>query len=72
MFSTADDEEPVMKKHKEQLAYLQSEEFQKILNAKSKHTGVLKEVILKNVFLLVQNRGVTFLDCLFGCATTFR
>ncbi|XP_040199341.1 protein MCM10 homolog [Rana temporaria] len=39
----ADDEEPVMKKHKEQLAYLQSEEFQKILNAKSKHTGVLKE-----------------------------
>lgn len=39
----ADDEEPAMKKHKEQLAYLQSEEFQKILNAKSKHTGVLKE-----------------------------
>ncbi|XP_072257865.1 protein MCM10 homolog [Pyxicephalus adspersus] len=37
------DEEPAMKRHKEQLAYLQSEEFQKILKAKSKHTGVLKE-----------------------------
>ncbi|KAM5172155.1 protein MCM10 homolog [Mantella aurantiaca] len=37
------DEEPAMKRHKEQLSYLQSEEFQKILKAKSKHTGVLKE-----------------------------
>ncbi|KAM4748915.1 protein MCM10 homolog [Rhinophrynus dorsalis] len=40
----ADDNEPAMKKHREQLAYLESEEFKKILNAKSKHTGVLKEV----------------------------
>ncbi|CAI9548537.1 unnamed protein product [Staurois parvus] len=39
----ADDEEPAMKRYKEQLAYSQSEEFQKILKAKSKHTGVLKE-----------------------------
>ncbi|XP_063782961.1 protein MCM10 homolog [Pseudophryne corroboree] len=39
----ADDSEPAMKRHREQLAYLQSEEFQKILKAKSKHTGVLKE-----------------------------
>ncbi|KAM9311758.1 protein MCM10 homolog [Gastrophryne carolinensis] len=39
----ADEAEPAMKRHKEQLAYLQSEEFQKILKAKSKHTGVLKE-----------------------------
>ncbi|XP_068132237.1 protein MCM10 homolog [Hyperolius riggenbachi] len=38
-----DEVEPAMKKHKEQLAYLQSEEFQKILKAKSKHTGVVKE-----------------------------
>uniref|UniRef100_A0A8C9ESE3 Replication factor Mcm10 C-terminal domain-containing protein n=1 Tax=Pavo cristatus TaxID=9049 RepID=A0A8C9ESE3_PAVCR len=36
-------EEPAQKKRREQLAYLQSEEFQKILNAKSKHTSVLKE-----------------------------
>ncbi|XP_063180500.1 protein MCM10 homolog [Chroicocephalus ridibundus] len=35
--------EPVQKKRREQLAYLESEEFQKILNAKSKHTDVLKE-----------------------------
>ncbi|XP_075130128.1 protein MCM10 homolog [Leptodactylus fuscus] len=37
------DSEPAMKRQKEQLAYMQSEEFQKILKAKSKHTGVLKE-----------------------------
>ncbi|XP_073508477.1 protein MCM10 homolog [Phyllobates terribilis] len=39
----ADENEPAMKRHKEQLAYMQSEEFQKILKAKSNHTGVLKE-----------------------------
>ncbi|XP_073407359.1 protein MCM10 homolog isoform X2 [Dendrobates tinctorius] len=38
-----DENEPAMKRHKEQLAYMQSEEFQKILKAKSRHTGVLKE-----------------------------
>lgn len=41
----AEDElEPARKKRREQLAYLESEEFQKILKAKSKHTGILKEV----------------------------
>ncbi|CAM4483080.1 protein MCM10 homolog [Caretta caretta] len=39
----ADELEPAQKKRREQLAYLESEEFQKILNAKSKHMGVLKE-----------------------------
>ncbi|XP_045389509.1 protein MCM10 homolog isoform X1 [Lemur catta] len=40
----AEDElEPARKKRREQLAYLESEEFQKILKAKSKHTSVLKE-----------------------------
>lgn len=39
-----DEPEPAQKKRREQLAYLESEEFQKILNAKSKHTDVLKEV----------------------------
>ncbi|XP_066448135.1 protein MCM10 homolog isoform X2 [Eleutherodactylus coqui] len=39
----ADENEPTMKRHKDQLAYMQSEEFQNILKAKSKHTGVLKE-----------------------------
>ncbi|XP_021240070.1 protein MCM10 homolog isoform X1 [Numida meleagris] len=38
-----DEQEPAQKKRREQLAYLESEEFQKILNAKSKHTSVLKE-----------------------------
>ncbi|CAH2275624.1 MCM10 homolog [Pelobates cultripes] len=38
-----DEQEPAMKRRREQLAYLQSEEFQKILKAKSKHTGVIKE-----------------------------
>ncbi|KFW08074.1 Protein MCM10, partial [Eurypyga helias] len=35
--------EPAQKKRQEQLAFLESEEFQKILNARSKHTHVLKE-----------------------------
>ncbi|XP_045866714.1 protein MCM10 homolog [Meles meles] len=40
----AEDElEPARKKRREQLAYMESEEFQKILKAKSKHTGILKE-----------------------------
>lgn len=38
-----DDLEPAKKKRRERLAYLESEEFQKILKAKSKHTGILKE-----------------------------
>ncbi|XP_009706567.1 PREDICTED: protein MCM10 homolog [Cariama cristata] len=38
-----DELEPAQKKRREQLAYLESEEFQKILNAKSRHTDVLKE-----------------------------
>lgn len=41
--SPEDDLEPARKKRREQLAYLESEEFQKILKAKSKHTDVLKE-----------------------------
>ncbi|XP_042325569.1 protein MCM10 homolog, partial [Sceloporus undulatus] len=35
--------EPAEKKQRQQLAYLESDEFQEILNARSKHTGVLKE-----------------------------
>ncbi|XP_048157478.1 protein MCM10 homolog [Corvus hawaiiensis] len=38
-----DELEPAQKKQRQQLAYLESEEFQKILKAKSKHTDVLKE-----------------------------
>ncbi|XP_064175557.1 protein MCM10 homolog isoform X2 [Anguilla rostrata] len=38
----AEPEEPALKKRREQLAYLQSDEFQKILNAKSRHEGVLQ------------------------------
>ncbi|KAM9229110.1 protein MCM10 homolog [Dugong dugon] len=40
----AEDElEPARKKWRKQLAYMESEEFQKILEAKSKYTGILKE-----------------------------
>ncbi|XP_058046437.1 protein MCM10 homolog [Ahaetulla prasina] len=35
--------EPVEKKRRQQLEYLESEEFQEIRNARSKHNGVLKE-----------------------------
>lgn len=46
----AEDElEPARKRRREQLAYLESEEFQKILKAKSKHTGILKEVRAQKV-----------------------
>ncbi|XP_047376996.1 protein MCM10 homolog [Sciurus carolinensis] len=41
----AEDElEPARKKRREQLTYLESEEFQKILKAKSKHTDIQKEL----------------------------
>ncbi|XP_031214204.1 protein MCM10 homolog isoform X1 [Mastomys coucha] len=43
MVSPEDELEPARKKRREQLAYLESEEFQKILKAKSKHTDILKE-----------------------------
>ncbi|XP_041057916.1 protein MCM10 homolog isoform X1 [Carcharodon carcharias] len=37
-------DEPTLKKHREQLEYLDSEEFQKILNARSRHVGAVQEV----------------------------
>lgn len=37
-----DEEEPALKKKRDQLRYIQSEEFQKILNAKSRHNVVLQ------------------------------
>lgn len=44
MVSPEEDElEPARKKRREQLAYLESDEFQRILKAKSKHTDILKE-----------------------------
>ncbi|XP_067915657.1 protein MCM10 homolog isoform X2 [Heterodontus francisci] len=36
-------DEPTLKKHRAQLEYLDSEEFQKILNAKSRHIGAVQE-----------------------------
>ncbi|CAO2594994.1 Protein MCM10 homolog, partial [Lemmus lemmus] len=41
--SPEDELEPARKKRREQLAYLESDEFQRILKAKSKHTDILKE-----------------------------
>ncbi|XP_044200039.1 protein MCM10 homolog [Thunnus albacares] len=40
--SSNEDEEPAQKKKRDQLRYIQSEEFQKILNAKSRHGIVLQ------------------------------
>ncbi|KAJ0056932.1 hypothetical protein NL108_000740, partial [Boleophthalmus pectinirostris] len=37
-----EEEEPAQKKRKEQQQYVQSEEFQKILNAKSRHNAILQ------------------------------
>ncbi|NIG60273.1 protein MCM10-like [Pontoporia blainvillei] len=55
----AEDElEPARKKRREQLAYLESEDFQKILKAKSRHTGILKE----GLFLLT----------VWGCGSLIR
>uniref|UniRef100_UPI00398E3A8F protein MCM10 homolog n=1 Tax=Pristiophorus japonicus TaxID=55135 RepID=UPI00398E3A8F len=36
-------DEPTLKKHRAQIEYLDSEEFQKILNAKSRHVGAVQE-----------------------------
>ncbi|XP_072097033.1 protein MCM10 homolog isoform X1 [Mobula birostris] len=36
-------DEPMLKKHRVQLEYLDSEEFRKILNAKSRHIGTIQE-----------------------------
>lgn len=42
--SSNEEEEPAQKKKRDQLLYVQSEEFQKILNAKSRHGAVLQAV----------------------------
>lgn len=42
--SSNEEEEPALKKKREQLLYIQSEEFQKILNAKSRHGAALQAV----------------------------
>lgn len=42
--SSNEEEEPEQKKRKEQQEYIQSEEFQKLLNAKSCHSGILQAV----------------------------
>lgn len=38
------EEEPALKKKREQQRYVESEEFQKILNAKSRHSVALQAV----------------------------
>ncbi|XP_017572318.1 protein MCM10 homolog isoform X1 [Pygocentrus nattereri] len=42
--TTAEEEEPAQKKRREQLEYIQSEEFQHILNAKSTNSWIMGEV----------------------------
>lgn len=45
---------PAQKKRREQLLYLQSEEFQKILNAKSRHGAVLQAVRTRDTYFRFQ------------------
>lgn len=47
--SSNEEEEPTKKKKRDQLLYMQSEEFQKILNAKSRHAVVLQAVWKKSL-----------------------
>uniref|UniRef100_A0A673NM36 Protein MCM10 homolog n=1 Tax=Sinocyclocheilus rhinocerous TaxID=307959 RepID=A0A673NM36_9TELE len=42
--STGEEEEPAQKKRREQLEYIQSEEFQRILNAKSSNSWMMGEI----------------------------
>lgn len=42
--SASEEEEPAMKKRREQLEYIQSEEFQRILNAKSSNSWMMGEI----------------------------
>uniref|UniRef100_A0A8C2GQ72 Minichromosome maintenance 10 replication initiation factor n=1 Tax=Cyprinus carpio TaxID=7962 RepID=A0A8C2GQ72_CYPCA len=42
--STGEEEEPAQKKRREQLDYIQSEEFQRILNAKSSNSWMMGEI----------------------------
>ncbi|XP_061570375.1 protein MCM10 homolog [Cololabis saira] len=69
-----EDEEPAQKKKKEQLRYIQSEEFQKILNAKSRHGVVLQaaeyqlqeryfDVLVKKEQMEEKMKGVREMKC---------
>ena len=48
--SSNEEEEPAQKKKRDQLLYVQSEEFQKILNAKSRHGAALQAVWQSHAF----------------------
>eukprot|EP00066_Takifugu_rubripes_P022557 XP_011611823.1 PREDICTED: protein MCM10 homolog [Takifugu rubripes] len=68
------DEGPAQKKKREQLLYLQSEEFQKILNAKSRHGAVLQaaeyqlqesyfNILVKKEQMEEKMRGIREMKC---------
>ncbi|XP_015809386.3 protein MCM10 homolog [Nothobranchius furzeri] len=72
--SCNDEEEPAQKKKREQLEYIQSEEFQKILNAKSRHQTVLQaaeyqlqeryfDVLVKKEQMEEKMRGIREMKC---------
>lgn len=64
------EEGPAQKKRREQLLYVQSEEFQKILNAKSRHGAVLQAVrTLHSLFPLDRNPSHF---CRFSDSNTLR
>ncbi|CAF96288.1 unnamed protein product, partial [Tetraodon nigroviridis] len=71
---STDQEEPAQKRRREQLLYLQSEEFQTILNAKSRHGAVLQaaeyqlqesyfSVLVKKEQLEEKMRGIREMKC---------
>ncbi|XP_029969373.1 protein MCM10 homolog [Salarias fasciatus] len=72
--SSNEEEEPALKKKRDQLRYVQSEEFQKILNAKSRHDVVLQaaeyqlqeryfDALVKKEQMEEKMRGVREMKC---------
>ncbi|KAM3587519.1 uncharacterized protein V6R79_007873 [Siganus canaliculatus] len=72
--SSCDDEEPSQKRKREQLLYLESEDFQKILNAKSRHGVVLQaaeyqlqeryfDVLVKKEQMEEKMKGIREMKC---------
>ncbi|KAM9334611.1 protein MCM10 homolog [Symphorus nematophorus] len=72
--SSNEDEEPAQKKKREQLNYVQSEEFQKILNAKSRHDVMLQaaeyqlqeryfDVLVKKEQMEEKMKGIREMKC---------
>ncbi|MEQ2190955.1 hypothetical protein XENOCAPTIV_016256, partial [Xenoophorus captivus] len=64
-----EEEEPALKKRREQLQYMESEEFQKILNAKSRHGAEYQlqeryfNVLVKKEQMEEKMKGIREMKC---------